>query len=64
MNLVKAIESGDKRPQIYYNYTFALIKENSPAKAKDAIKNALPEFFSDERIRFLLNQYIRGNIPD
>ncbi len=63
-NLAKAIELGDNRPQSYYNYIFALIKENNQTEAKNAIKNALAEYPSDEKIILLLNQFIKTIVPD
>lgn len=63
-NLAKAIELGDNRPQSYYNYIFALIKENNQTEIKNAIKNALAEYPSDEKIISLLNQFIKIIVSD
>lgn len=64
MSLAKAIELGDKRPQVYCNYIFALMKENNTTKIKAAIKDALALYPSDEKIRLFLKQYIRDNVTE
>ena len=64
INLAEAIKQGDNGSQIYYNYIFALFKANNPSMVKDAIKNALAKYPSDEKIRLLLNQFITNNFTD
>ena len=58
-NLLKAIELGDNRSQVYYNYLFALVKEGDSDKIKAAFKTAFAEYPSSTSIRHLLNQYIK-----
>ncbi|MBN1972969.1 MAG: tetratricopeptide repeat protein [Sedimentisphaerales bacterium] len=60
-NYAKAVAMGDNKPHVYYNYIFSLMKEKDYASAREAIKKAIAEYPSDEKIRRLLDQHIKEN---
>jgi len=54
------IESGDERPQVYYNHVLALLHRPAKAEqAKAALKAALARHPSDAPLQQLLDRYIR-----
>ena len=57
-NLAKAIALGDNRPQVHYNYILALMKGKDEMCIRAALKVALAEHPSDERLNRLLAKHI------
>jgi len=63
-NLAKAIALGDNRPQVHYNYILALMNGKDQTSVRAALKAALAEYPSDERLNRLLDQHIRQIVPE
>jgi tetratricopeptide (TPR) repeat protein len=66
-NLAKAIELGDNRSQVHYNYILALMNvkdEISPTRIRAALKAALAEHPSDEQLNRLLDRYIQQAVGE
>ena len=63
-NLAKAIELGDNRPQVHYNYIVALMHGDNDMRIRSALKSALAEHPSDEQISRLLDRYIEQIVPE
>lgn len=64
IHFTSVIESGDERPQAYYNHVLALLHRPEKAeRAKAALKAALARHPSDARLQQLLDRYIRQRTP-
>jgi tetratricopeptide (TPR) repeat protein len=57
-NLAKAIALGDTRGQVYYNYILALMDGKNESSVRAALKAALAEHPSDERLSRLLDRHV------
>ena len=64
VNLAKAIKLGDNRPQVHYNYILALMNGKDQTRIRPALKAALAEHPSDERLNRLLDQHIKQIVPE
>lgn len=64
VNLAKAIALGDNRPQVYYNYILSLMNGKDQTRVRMALKAALAEHPSDERLNRLLDQHIKQIVPE
>ena len=63
-HFASVIESGDERPQAYYNHVLALLHMPEIAEqAKAALKAALARHPSDAPLQQLLDRYIRQRAP-
>jgi len=63
-NLAKAIGLGDNRPQVHYNYILALMNGKDATRIRAALKVALAEHPTDERLNRLLDQHIKQTVPE
>lgn len=64
VNLAKAIKLGDNRPQVHYNYILALMNGKDQTRVRAALKAALAEHPSDERLNRLLDQHIKQIVSE
>lgn len=61
-SLFKAIDLGDNRPAVHYNYLLALMPGGDQTSIRATLKSAIAEYPSDEQINHLLDRFIKQTV--